>query len=81
MSGAKASQTAIILAIATVTTIFTTMATSYLLNRPWCMQPRADGEYAIAYGDHQCDSLDRQRPSRSMVFQWEPGMNNSHKPL
>ncbi|MEB3356165.1 MAG: hypothetical protein VKK04_05525 [Synechococcales bacterium] len=74
MSGANACQTGIIVAIAAVTTIFTTVTTSYLLNRPWCMQPQADGGYAIAYGANQCESLEQQRPSRSMVFQWEPGL-------
>ncbi|MGB3492830.1 MAG: hypothetical protein WBA57_08885 [Elainellaceae cyanobacterium] len=45
------------MAIAIVTTVATTAFTSYLLERPWCVQIRADNNQRIIYGAHNCAAV------------------------
>ncbi|MEB3212138.1 MAG: hypothetical protein VKL39_12320 [Leptolyngbyaceae bacterium] len=47
-------QAATSVVIAAFTTVVTTVATSYLLARPWCIQVEPDLHQRIVYGSSKC---------------------------
>lgn len=48
------AQAATSVVIALVTTVTTTAFTSYLLERPWCIQVKADNHQQVIYGARNC---------------------------